>query len=102
MTDEELDEELAKIELPLCPICDGPLDIVIGYYGGNKCPHGHYEESAGNYHVDFYVNGEWVAIFDEMTDPQQRLNLKVAIEDARAEWGKPKKKISVSLIEEDE
>lgn len=70
----------------ICPICDRRMSGDIGYYASSKCPNGHYEVSSGNYHVDFIVNGKWVATTDDMFNEQAYATLEKVIPEARKKW----------------
>ena len=66
----------------LCPICDEPLESVITYYGGTRCPRGHYSEDHGNYHTDICV-GSKVFHSDEGYYDYTEEQLQTAIKDLR-------------------
>jgi hypothetical protein len=80
-------EDLAK----KCPICDEASVATPSYYGQAECPNGHYSLSSGNYHTDAYVDGEWVAHFDEGDDSRAEESFRKAVYEARQKWFLAKK-----------
>jgi hypothetical protein len=70
----------------ICPLCDKRMESGGSYYGSAKCPRGHYELSCGNYHTDFYVEGNHVATTDDMFNEAAYETLERVIPEARKRW----------------
>jgi hypothetical protein len=70
----------------ICPICDKQMKKEFTYYGESNCPDGHYGVSAGNYHVDYFVEGEHVATTDDCFNEKAYEALEKVIPEARKRW----------------